>query len=38
MLSIISHPHTTLLRVFWTTARILRLADHSLYLTSVTVT
>ena len=36
MLSIISHPHTTLLRTLWTSARILRLAAHGLNLTSGT--
>jgi hypothetical protein len=36
MLSIISHPHTTLLRAFWTSARIPRFAVHGLYLTSGT--
>jgi hypothetical protein len=36
MLSIISHPQTTLMRALWTTARIPRLAAHGLYLTSGT--
>ncbi len=36
MLSIISRPHTTLLRTLWTSARILRLAAHGLNLTSGT--
>jgi hypothetical protein len=36
MLSIISHPHTTLLRALWTSARIPRFAAHGLYLTSGT--
>jgi hypothetical protein len=36
MLSIISHPHTTLLCAFLTSARIPRLATHGLYLTSGT--
>jgi hypothetical protein len=36
MLSIISHPHTTLLRAFWTSARIPCFAAHGLYLTSGT--
>jgi hypothetical protein len=33
MFSIISHPHTTLLRALWTSARIPRFADHGLNLT-----
>jgi hypothetical protein len=36
MFSIISHPHTTLLRALWTSARIPRLATHDLNLTSGT--
>jgi hypothetical protein len=36
MPSVISHPHTTLLRAFLTSARIPRLAAHGLYLTSGT--
>jgi hypothetical protein len=36
MLSITSPPHTTLLRAFWTSARIPRFAAHGLYLTSGT--
>jgi hypothetical protein len=36
MLSIISHPHTTLLRTLWTSARIPRFAAHGLNLTSGT--
>jgi hypothetical protein len=36
MMSISSHPHTTLLRAFWTSARIPRLAAYGLYLTSGT--
>jgi hypothetical protein len=36
MIFIISHPDTTLLRVFWTSARIPRFAAHCLYLTSWT--
>ena len=36
MISIISHPHTTLLRALWTSARIPRFADHGLNFTSGT--
>jgi hypothetical protein len=36
MLSIISHPHTTLLRALWTSERIPRFAAHGLNLTSAT--
>jgi hypothetical protein len=36
MLSIISHPHTTLLLALWTSARIPRFAAHGLNLTSGT--
>jgi hypothetical protein len=36
MFSIISHPHTSLIRAFWTLVRIPRLVSYGLYLTSDT--